>query len=294
MRILVTGANGFIGSNIITQLTGEIKNVVFYAGTKHIIDLYSQRGVSDYIDKHKIDTIIHCAINGGKHGIHDTSDVMYKNLLMFENLISNHYKIKKFINIASGAEYDKRESFIRPPWTKNQPDKKSVPIDYYGLSKYIISERMRSFDNPNFINLRLFGCFGKYENKSRMIRRNIENYIKGDPIIIHQDGYMDFFYVNDFVKIISFYLTVDDHFYKSNPSIFWRDMDLTYYEKLKLSDIANIINNLSDKKVPIVIEDKKNGNSYCGYSPTYAFPLKFIGLENGIKEFYQYLLKNNE
>jgi nucleoside-diphosphate-sugar epimerase len=292
MRVLVTGANGFIGSNIITQLT-DTPDITFYAGTRNTIDLYSQENVREYIEDNKIDCIIHCAIEGGRVGIEDTPDIVHKNILMFENLMANSNRIIRFINIASGAEYDRRQSLMRLPWTMDNPPIKSVPVDYYGLSKYVISERMRDRGESNYINLRLFGCFGNYESDDRMIRKSIKNYINGDPIIIHRDRYMDFFYVNDFVQIVKFYLTIDDHFYKGNPSVFWKDMDISYYRKDKLSDIANIINNLDKKKVPVIIENPENGNSYCGYSPLYAFPVEFIGLENGIKECYERIKKDN-
>ena len=65
MNILVTGANGFIASNII-KLLSDNTNFNFYRGTRSTIDLYCKNNIEKYLDDNKIDTIIHCAIEGGE------------------------------------------------------------------------------------------------------------------------------------------------------------------------------------------------------------------------------------
>jgi dTDP-4-dehydrorhamnose reductase len=133
MNILVTGANGFIASNII-KLLSDNTNFNFYRGTKSTIDLYSKNNIEKYLDDNKIDTIIHCAIEGGKRLTNDTEKVFYNNILMTQNLLS--CKISgSFINISSGAEFDRRRDIFN---FKEHEIYNSYPIDYYGLSKNII------------------------------------------------------------------------------------------------------------------------------------------------------------
>lgn len=70
------------------------------------------------------------------------------------------------------------------------------------------------------------------------------------------------------------------------PKIF----DCCYKDKVYLTDIANIINNLDEHKVQI-ISDKSDtlGKDYIGqYVETYV---PYIGLKNGIKIMYDRLKK---
>ncbi len=106
MNILVTGANGFIGSNIIKLLSNDT-NFKFFNGNRNFIDLYSIDSIERYLDKNQIDTVIHCAIEGGSRLKQDTYEMFYRNILMYENLIKFNHRYKVFINFGSGAEFDR-------------------------------------------------------------------------------------------------------------------------------------------------------------------------------------------
>ena len=96
-------------------------------------------------------------------------------------------------------------------------------------------------------------------------------------MIIHQDRYMDFIYIEDVCNIIQY--TIDKKIIG--------DINLSYMNKLKLSDIANIINNLSNYKMSIQITNKELGLSYTGNgSKLNDFDLNLKGIEFGIKECY--------
>lgn len=276
MNILITGANGFIGSNLMTLLS-DIPDVKLFGGTRKTIDLYSDTSVREFFDTNEINGVIHCAIEGGRRGVEDTQNIVYNNLMMFHNLINRRF-IDLFINIASGAEYDRSKNmgkaFEGRLWSE-------VPVDYYGFSKNLISRS--TYDLLTGVSLRLFGCFYHNESPERMIRKNIERYIRGEPIIIHQDRFMDFFYMEDLATVIKYYIT-------TNPGIkrkIYKDVNMSYEHTPRLSELARIINNLSDKKVEIIIEDPSHCNAYSGYGKVLKslnLPLK--GLQKGIEECY--------
>jgi nucleoside-diphosphate-sugar epimerase len=285
-NILITGAKGFIGSNLVEWANHKSINV--FEGRRSTLNLYNGKDVEQYINDNHISTIIHTAIEGGMRSEEDSPDVFYHNLLMFENLIKPLSYQHLFINLASGAEFDRRLNI-------NNIDEEMIrhrtPVDYYGLSKNIISKRLRNL-NPRsvyesggaYFNLRLFSCFNYNEDDSRMIKSSIRKYIRGEPIVIHQDKYVDFFYFKDFTNVL-------DKILRNWPEINVRDMNVVYNDKAKLSDVANIINDLSDHKTPIIFEQEGRGLSYTGNGGKLNYmKFNFIGLEQGIKECYDNLL----
>jgi len=275
MNVLVTGANGFIGSNIIKLLSDDFK---FFNGNRNTIDLYSIESIEKYLDENEIDSVIHCAIEGGSRLKQDTHEVFYKNILMYENLIKFNHRYKTFINFGSGAEFDRRYDIS----DVNEYDMFNVvPTDFYGLSKNIISKL--SVHYCGIVNLRIFGCFYHNESSTRFIKNNLVNYINHKPIIIHQDRYMDFFYMEDLANIVKYFL--------KNPVTNYKDINMSYVKKYKLSDIANIINELSTYKVDINIENKLFGLSYTGNGMQLnSLELNLKDIEFGIKECYNKLI----
>ena len=272
MNILITGANGFIASNIIKRLELNNTNIIFKA-TKSSLNLYSLYDVRKFITDNQIESIIHCAIEGGNRLTVDDKNIVYNNILMVQNLLACRIK-GLFINIASGAEFDRNLDINN---IKETEIYNRIPTDYYGFSKNVISKLINTI--PNGINLRLFGCFDKNEHITRMIRSNLNNYILKKPMIIHQDKYMDFVYIDDLCNLIVNILN------ESLKQI--KDINVVYNKKYKLSDITNIINNLDNYKVPILIENTKLGLSYSGDGTTFNnLHLNYKGLELGIKECY--------
>jgi hypothetical protein len=67
----------------------------------------------------------------------------------------------------------------------------------------------------------------------------------------------------------------------------WNEIDCVYYEKTKLTDIANTINTLSNYKVRVELEKPTQGESYTGFWR--GLPIKLVGLEQGIKNVYNNL-----
>lgn len=258
MRILVTGKNGYIGSSILSRLDSlfDFTYPNFYVGVgREDFDLTDREETTKFISKYGyFDVIIHTAICGGHRLESENGEVFYNNISMFYNLLANQDKYTQFINLSSGAEL-------------------GYPTKPYGLSKNIISEIIKN--TPKFNSILSFGIFDKNERDTRFIKSNIKRYKNKEPLIIHQNRLMDFFYMDDLAILIKHVI--------ENPHI--KNINATYFKTYDLLEIVNIINSLDSHKCDIILENKHKGKSYVGpYQEKLNIPL--IGLKEGIKRMY--------
>jgi hypothetical protein len=89
--------------------------------------------------------------------------------------------------------------------------------------------------------------------------------------------------MEDLANVVKYFL--------KNPVVNYKDINMSYVKKYKLSDIANIINQLSTHKVNINIENKLFGLSYTGNGMQLnSLGLNLKDIEFGIKECYNKLV----
>ena len=267
-RILITGANGYIGSALSKELIGFSITKL----NREVVDLTNQKKVDEWFKDKRFDVVIHCATAGGSRIQQDTSDVTHQNLQMFYNLLRNKNRFNKLINIASGAEFDRTQN-IAPIWTE---DGKRYPTDPYGMSKSIISKLVEN--EENFYNIRVFGLFDENELETRFIKSNIQRYINKEPMLIHKDRLMDLFYMKDFIEVIKYYLMN-----KNLP----QTLDCTYENTLMLSEIADLINSLDTHTVEVKVGNDNDFAYFGNKMPLEILKINLVGLKQGIKETYE-------
>jgi UDP-glucose 4-epimerase len=266
MKIIILGSAGFLGRELSTLFHGSIRI------KRSDCDLLNLESVEKLANEHfnSETVLINCA---GKSWYNNSPDAFTDNLVMYYNLSKHFNKCYKVFLFSSGAEYGKAVS--------NAPDMNMNPFEindnYYGMSKAFITKDCRKFNNV--FNLRIFGCFGLTEPDKKFIRSNILKYIKKENMLIDADRSFDYFYVEDVCRVI---------IYLINNDIKEHEMNLTYSDKIKLSQIAEIINSLNDYKVEI--KCLKAGNDYTGEPKILQdMSLEFVGLTEGIKRVYQTL-----
>jgi nucleoside-diphosphate-sugar epimerase len=257
MKILITGGNGYIAKGLYNALKNKHDITCI---TRQDFDLTSFQLMNEFFQNKYFDVVIHCAVQGGSRLKTESYRDMDINLISYYNLLQHKPHYNKLIHFGSGAEA-------------------SAPESPYGLSKRVIANSI--LEQKNFYNIKIFGMFDENELDTRFIKGNIKRYINKEPIIIHQDKFMDFFYMKDLISLVDYYINND------NPP---KQIDCSYDKLYKLSDIANIINSLDDYKVIVKIEQEGMNLPYYGMANVL---LEFIGLEQGIKEIYN-KLKNKK
>ena len=254
MNILITGGNGYVAKSLYESLKNKY-NIT--TTTRQTFDLSSYDVTCDWFNERHFDVVLHTAIAGGSRLQEDDSAVLQQNLAMYNNLRANRPHFKRLISFGSGAEL------------------------HHGYTPYANSKReiADSIENTeHFYNLRIFGVFDENELLTRFIKANILRYIKKEPIIIHANKIMDFIYMPDLISTVEYYMT--------NTNL-EKDINCCYEEKYTLNTIANMINSLDTRKVPIITENETQLEFYCGDSG--LPPIDIIGLHQGIQNTFRAL-----
>lgn len=273
MKVLVTGANGFLGKEIVEHFSTN-DNIEIISGTRSNLDLLDKTVVNEFFINNKVDVVLHTAVQYG-----NTLKDFVANLAMFQNLSECSGKYGLMIYFGSGAEYDITSDINQ---AKEEQVFNVMPTNYYGLAKNLMTrEIVRTC--KNIINLRLFGCFGPMEAETRYIANSLNRIRSNKAITIHQDKQMDFMYVKDVMKVIKY--TIDNN--NGTTINGYSDINLCYKKKFSLVDIAEIMRYTTSSKVPVDILSKQVAPMYTGDpSRLLEMNLDLIGVEKGIKEVY--------
>jgi GDP-L-fucose synthase len=281
MNILITGGKGFIAKSLTEQLSKNAKYQIFSPSSKEL-NLINESDVDNFILSNKIDIIIHTANKGGGRDTLDFKNLTEYNLRMFFNIAKHEKNVKKIISFGSGAEYGKHKPIID---VKEDEYKKSQPLDEYGFYKSITSKYIEK--SEKIIQLRIFACYGKYENYLlKFITNSIVKNLFKLPIIINQNVYFDYMYIDDLINIVDYFI---------NNEAKYKIYNASSGKKIDLLTLANTINKISDYTSEIVVLNSDLNNEYSSNNDRLKgeiTKLNFISHEEAISEMYKYFKSN--
>ena len=127
--------------------------------------------------------------------------------------------------------------------------------------------------------MRIYGVFDENEWDSRFIKTCIKNHISKKPMEVFENKQMDFIYMKDLISVVERYIEKDN---------LPKDIDLVYYYKYSLRNIAEMINVIGGYHVEIIYSNPRRGDNYIGNEDDDLVKLNIplIGLYEGIKETY--------
>lgn len=209
-NILLTGATGFIGSNILKEI--RLNNKVFIIQrfeskkkikkTKNIkiITFKNYNILSNKLKKIKVDTIIHCATHYKKEHIEkDILKFIQSNILLGNIILENLKKLnaKQFINFSTTWEdFDNKE---------NNP--RNLYAAYKKSFNCLIQYYKKKIPNINFIDLMIVDTFGENDKRQKLINTLRNNYIKKRTSkIISKRLYLNLINVEDIVNAVKILL----------------------------------------------------------------------------------------
>jgi len=246
--LLITGGSGFIGRNLAEHFAPERE--VLAPGHAEL-DLLDADAVRDYLKKHRVDAVAHCATKPGHRNAVDPTGLVEANTRMFFNLARCSDLYRKMVFVGSGAVYDMRHYEPKMPETYFDAH---VPADEHGFSKYIAAKYIER--SGDIVELRVFGIFGRYEDYAiRFISNAICKTIFGLPITLRQDRHLDYLYIDDLPQVV-------DHFIANDAA--HTAYNVTPDAAIGLYAMAEKVRAISGADVPIVVAGEGVGIEYSG------------------------------
>jgi len=212
MKVLVTGATGFVGANVAMRLLREGHEVhapVRAESNKwriaevenelnlHEVDLRDFLAVKKMVEEIKPEIIMHLAT----YGAYPTRQTEFEKI--FE---TNYFGTANLVRACDSVEY---ECFINTSSSSEYglTDKKMAegdlpkPVNYYGATKTaatVFCQTHARISGKPIITTRLFSVYGPWEEPSRLVPLALKSCIKGEKLALG-DGKTkrDFIYTVD-------------------------------------------------------------------------------------------------
>ena len=225
MKILVTGAAGFIGYHLSRSLLADGNEVIGFDDLNDYYDvslkqarldilnqedpfsfikgdLADSGAISSVFEKYAPELVINLAAQAGvRYSIDNPGVYINSNIVGFYNILEccRNYGIKKLIYASSSSVYGNQE---KVPFSTDDPVDK--PISLYAATKK--SNELMAYTYSHLfgfstIGLRFFTVYGPYGRPDMAYFKFTNMIYSGKPIKIYNNGDMlrDFTYVDDIV-----------------------------------------------------------------------------------------------
>ncbi len=271
MRILVTGAAGFIGSALSASLASQNHEVVgidnysdyysvelkkkradFILKANKVslmeVDLVNQKQVNKITSDFRPDSIIHLAAQAGVRLPREQySKYVDSNLIGFTNIASAaaEFNVRNFLYASSSSVYG---DSAKVPYTESEESLR--PQSFYGVTKRFNEMAVASIFNNSSTRargLRFFTVYGPWGRPDMAYFRMVSNVIAGTPFDLFGNGKVarDFTYISDVVDVVS--NLMKELSFRSDG--FSDIVNVGGGRPLSMNYLAEIISNLTQKKV---------------------------------------------
>lgn len=298
MKILLTGANGFLGSRLLEMLiinniititlrkksnTNRIKSIIESNEIKKLyIDDITDEEIENFFKFEKFDLVVHCATDYGKqkesfYKVFDSNVLFPLKLLE----IGLKYGLKYFINTDS--------YFNKKHLTYN-----ALP-NYSKTKKLFLGYLKEIGNNIIILNMRLEHIYGPNDNDDKFIPFLLNKLIKNEEIsLTHGHQKRDLIYIDDvvdsYLKVISVLDKIENPYFKdleigSGHSIELRCFIEIMKTTLKSSSVLHYgtINYRDDE-----IMNSFANDSLQKFGLQHNIELNFRSVNEGIKDMLEY------
>lgn len=313
-RILITGAAGFIGSNLINRLllSGQYQVI----GFDNFDDFYSReqkegnvspflkhpdfqfyegdiRNMDDLLALDALDVIVHLA---AKAGVRPSikNPVLYQevNVAGTQNLLefARQRNINQFVFASSSSVYGINENI---PWNEEEKLKPISPYASTKLSCEMLGHVYSHLYGIRFLALRFFTVYGPSQRPDLAIHKFFDSISNGQAIPVFGDGSTsrDYTFVEDTIQGIEAAI----NYTQSDFEI----INLGNHQTVTLAELIAAIEKICGKKAIIYRQPEQPGDvpqTYADISKAQRL-LNYhpeTGLETGLLKFYNWYLMNQK
>jgi len=215
-KVLVTGATGFVGANLVRRLLREGYDVHILSRVSsnrwrladvlsqlhdHTVDLRHEKGLKRLVERIDPDIIFHLANVGVYGGVTAPDrDYIEANFVGTVNLYNacSDVSYRCFVNTGSSTEYG----------PKIQPMKETdvcEPINMYSVTKCaatLYGSYIAKTEEKPTICLRLFTPFGPYDEKTRLVSYAVVNALRNEDLnLADPKAARDYIYIEDVLDV---------------------------------------------------------------------------------------------
>ena len=216
MSLVITGAAGFIGSNLLHNLidiydseivvidyltdASDVDNVPEFV-TLYPVDIADRYMVDEIFDKHRPEYVFHLAAESHvDNSIEDCIPFVETNVIGTINLMNSslEYDVKKFMHISTDEVYGALREYD-PSFTENTP---YDPQNPYSASKASSDHFVKAYVNTHNLPAVITNCsnnFGPRQSSEKFIPKAITNLLRGQKVTVYGEGreIRDWLYVQD-------------------------------------------------------------------------------------------------
>lgn len=251
-RIVVTGATGYIGSNLVRKLVNEKNEVYIVVRKNSVSDLLGdiKNKINVFVYDNNIENLIEFFINTkpdvvyhlaslfiAEHNFNDIDNLIDSNIKFGTELLEamNLSGVKKLINTGTSWQHYNNESYN--------------PVCLYAATKEAFEKVIEYYTNTcgfKVVTLELFDTYGPNDNRKKIINL-LSKYSKDKTLLKMSAGeqLLDLTYIDDVTG--GFYYSLDQLDEMKNCS--HKKYAISSEVRHKLKDIINIYENVTGNKV---------------------------------------------
>ena len=261
MKIAVLGSQGFVGSRL-TEYFRDTHTVLPLSRVE--VDLLNPTTVKTWLEQHQPDVVINSAATmANTDSVYDTRN----NFGLFMNFHNHRDLFGKFINLGSGAEFDRAGSIDQ---ARESDVFGVIPADSYGFGQNMKSRVSAATDD--FYTIRIFNCFGAGEIATRIFPRALA---RTEPLQVH-DRYFDYFSIQDMCALVEDCI---------NRTWTVKDVNAVYMKKYRISEVLAMFCDANNLPRDFEIMSTSSINYTGDGSVLNSLSIPLQGLEHGLANY---------